>query len=78
MKMTSEEEVVLLREELEAARKELGRCRAECRGTRKLLCRKVGEAAATPPKTKTLTCDDMWAFLQKRNGCVSTVSYVVC
>lgn len=58
MKMTSEEEVVLLREQLEAARKELGRCRAECRGTKKLLCRKVDEGLCRA-KTKTLTCDDV-------------------
>lgn len=44
VKMTSEEEVVLLREELEAARKELGRSRAECLGAKKLLCKKVDDA----------------------------------
>lgn len=56
MKMTSEEEVVLLREQLEAARKELGRCRAECRGTKKLLCRKVDEGLC---RAKTITCEDV-------------------
>lgn len=58
MKMTSEEEVVLLRERLEAARKELGRSRAECRGTKKLLCRKVDEGLCRA-KTKTISCDDV-------------------
>lgn len=42
VKMTSEEEVVLLQEELEAARRELSRCQAECSGTKRLLSRKVG------------------------------------
>lgn len=58
MKMTSEEEVVLLREQLEAARTELGRSRAECRGAKKLLCRKVDEGLCRA-KTKTITCDDV-------------------
>lgn len=44
MKMTSEVETVLLREELEVVRKELGHSRAECRGAKKLLCKKVDDA----------------------------------
>lgn len=44
VKMKSKEEVVLLRDELEAVRKELGRSRAECRGAKKLLCKKVDDA----------------------------------
>lgn len=43
--MTSEEEVVLLREELVAARKELDRSRAECCSAKKLLCKKVDDAS---------------------------------
>lgn len=39
--MTSEEEVVFLQEELEAARRELRRCQAECSSTKTLLSRKV-------------------------------------
>lgn len=39
--MTSEEEVVFLQEELEAARRELSRCQAECSSTKMLLSRKV-------------------------------------
>nr|XP_046268697.1 uncharacterized protein si:ch73-242m19.1 isoform X2 [Scatophagus argus] len=42
-KVTSEEEVEILREELEAARMELSRCQAECSGTRELLSRKTEE-----------------------------------
>lgn len=52
--MTSEEEVVLLREELEAARKELSRCRAECSSTRKLLSRKVHEGSSILQSVKPL------------------------
>lgn len=58
--MTSEEEVMLLREELEAARKELSRCRAECSSTRKLLSRKVHEGSSS-----TLQLDQTWAKLIK-------------
>lgn len=47
MKMTSEEEVVFLQEELEAVRRELTRCQAECSSTKKLLSRKVREVSST-------------------------------
>lgn len=47
MKMTSEEEVVFLQEELETARKELSRCQAESSSTKKLLSRKVREVSST-------------------------------
>ncbi|XP_044023592.1 uncharacterized protein si:ch73-242m19.1 isoform X2 [Siniperca chuatsi] len=43
VKMTSEEEVVFLQEELEAARKALIRCQAECSSTKQLLSRKTEE-----------------------------------
>ncbi|XP_034419431.1 uncharacterized protein si:ch73-242m19.1 [Cyclopterus lumpus] len=43
VKMTSEEEVIILQEELEAARKALTCCRAECSGTKTLLGRKAEE-----------------------------------
>ncbi|XP_059209493.1 coiled-coil domain-containing protein 162-like [Centropristis striata] len=43
VKMTSEEEVVVLQEELEAARKVLSSCQAECSSTKKLLSRKTEE-----------------------------------
>ncbi|KAI3367519.1 hypothetical protein L3Q82_026373, partial [Scortum barcoo] len=43
VKMTSEEEVVFLQEELDAVRKVLARCQAECSSTKKLLCRKTEE-----------------------------------
>ncbi|XP_073339210.1 uncharacterized protein [Pagrus major] len=43
VKMTSEEEVVLLQEELEAVRKVLARCQAECSSTKRLLSRKTEE-----------------------------------
>ncbi|XP_036928246.1 uncharacterized protein si:ch73-242m19.1 isoform X2 [Acanthopagrus latus] len=43
VKMTSEEEVVLLQEELEAAREVLARCQAECSSTKRLLSRKTEE-----------------------------------
>uniref|UniRef100_UPI0037E99645 uncharacterized protein n=1 Tax=Semicossyphus pulcher TaxID=241346 RepID=UPI0037E99645 len=46
VKMTSEEEVVLLQEELEAVRKELTRCQAECSSTKKRLNRKTEELRA--------------------------------
>lgn len=47
VKMTSEEEVVFLQEELETARKELSRCQAESSSTKKLLSRKVREVSST-------------------------------
>ncbi|XP_051252376.1 uncharacterized protein si:ch73-242m19.1 isoform X2 [Dicentrarchus labrax] len=43
VKMTSEEEVVFLQEELEAVRKVLTCCQAECSSTKKLLSRKTAE-----------------------------------
>ena len=45
--MTSEEEVVLLQEELEAAREVLARCQAECSSTKRLLSRKVHRVSST-------------------------------
>lgn len=41
VKMTSEEKVVFLQEELDVARQALSRCQAECSSTKKLLSRKV-------------------------------------
>lgn len=43
----SEEEVVLLQEELDVVRKVLTRCQAECSSTKKLLSRKVHEVMLT-------------------------------
>ncbi|XP_054470264.1 coiled-coil domain-containing protein 162-like [Anoplopoma fimbria] len=43
VKMTSEEEVLILQEELEEARKVLTCCQAECSSTKKLLSRKTEE-----------------------------------
>ncbi|KAM3595187.1 uncharacterized protein V6R79_019853 [Siganus canaliculatus] len=47
LKMTSEEQVILLQEELEAARMELSHCRVECSGTKKLLGEKTEELQAS-------------------------------
>lgn len=50
--MTSEEEVVLLQEELEAARKALARCQAECSSTKRQLGRKVHRVSSTLQRPK--------------------------
>lgn len=52
VKMTSEEEVVLLQEELEAARKALARCQAECSSTKRQLSRKVHRVSSTLQRPK--------------------------
>lgn len=46
VKMTSEEKVVFLQEELDVARQMLSRCQAECSSTKKLLSRRVNKVTA--------------------------------
>lgn len=50
VKMTSEEKVVLLQEELDVARQTLSRCQAECSSAKKLLSRKVRDVPAHKEK----------------------------
>ena len=47
VKLMSEEKVMLLQEELEAVKRELTRCQAECSNTKKLLSRKVHRVSFT-------------------------------
>ena len=54
--MTSEEEVVLLQEELEAAREVLARCQAECSSTKRLLSKKVQSLIHTSEARTQTTC----------------------
>lgn len=54
VKMTSEEKVIFLQEELDVTRQQLTRCQAECSSTKELLSRKV-HPQPHPQVTRQLT-----------------------
>ncbi|TKS86998.1 Coiled-coil domain-containing protein 162 [Collichthys lucidus] len=56
VKMMSEEEVVLLQEELDVVRKVLTRCQAECSSTKKLLSRKTEELQVSRHQSAQEAC----------------------